>query len=97
MKTPFLLVLSDKYDAKWDLAFEGGSRSVVLDHVIANGYANGWIVDPAMTEGKSALRGRLYLSSLNYLYIGAVISTITLAVIIVLVIRSFFGRHYEEK
>jgi hypothetical protein len=93
----FPLILSETYDSGWHLSFEDASNDVVLDHVVANGYANGWIIDPEETDEKSVLHGRIYLRSINYLFIGIVISFITLAMLIVIVIRSFVLRRYEKK
>ena len=91
-KEPFLLVFSNNYYSAVDLSFQSVPRGAVR-HVTVNGYANGWIIDPTKTEGKSILQGRIYLTSLNYLYTGAVISAITFAIIIVLAVYLFVRRH----
>jgi hypothetical protein len=96
-KSSFPLILSEIYDSNWDLSFEDASNDIVLDHMVANGYANGWIIDPTKKDENSVLHGHVYLKSLNYLYIGVTISLITFLVLIVLVILLFVRRRYEKK
>lgn len=97
-KTPFLVTFSHPYYSSWELSFDGVAASAVSDHIVVNGYANGWIVDPAKAGSKTVLHGRIYLKSQNYFYIGVILSAITLAVIFILLARELTkGRHEKKK
>lgn len=96
-KTPFLLVLSHPYYSPWDLSFDEVPASVVSDHILVNGYANGWIVDPTKTGGKTVLHGRIYLTSQNYFYTGVIISAMTFIVIFGLFVREFMKDLHGKK
>jgi hypothetical protein len=63
----FLLVLKEHFDSRWRL--EGASAH----HVMANGFANGWIIDEP-----GAYKVTLYYWPQRYFYIGLVITGISL-------------------
>lgn len=97
-KTPFLVTFSHPYYSSWELSFDGVAASAVSDHIVVNGYANGWIIGPAKAGGNTVLRGRIYLTSQNYFYIGVILSAITLVVIFILLARELTkGRHEKKK
>lgn len=95
VKEPFLLVFSNNYYYAVDLTLQHMTDGAVR-HVMVNGFANGWVIDPANTDEKSVLQGRIYLTSMNYLYAGIATSGITLTVIIVFVVGSFIRRRNEK-
>ncbi len=95
-KTPFLLVLSHPYYSPWKLSLDDGGSSAITDHIVANGYANGWIIDPTKVKGATILRGRIYLTSRNYLYVGAAVSAMTLLAVIVLTFWQLWRKKYER-
>ncbi len=95
-KEPFLLVFSNNYYSAVDLSFQGVPRGSVR-HVTVNGYANGWIIDPTKTNGKTVLYGRIVLDSKKYFYIGRVISSVALFVLVFMTIREIARRKYEKK
>lgn len=94
-KSPFLLVFSQYYYSAWDLSLAGVSKRAVKSHSIANNYANGWIIDPAQTDGQEVLRGHIYLTSQNVFYAGSSISGVTVLVILFLVLRDVLRRKRE--
>lgn len=46
-----VLVFNQRFDARWKLTLiqSDGTKQIVKEHVEANGYANGWILDKKMT------------------------------------------------
>jgi hypothetical protein len=95
-KKPFLLVLLNTYQSSWDVHFQGISNSAIKDHVVVNGYANGWIIDPQKIDSR-ILHGRIQLLSQNYVYIGAIISGLTFIIIIFTSILILIKNHYGKK
>lgn len=96
-KSPFLLVLSNNYYSAWDFTFEDTKEKVSANHVVANGFANGWIIDPGKIKKTTVLHGHIYLTSQNIFYAGGVISGITLLVILYLAQKEIFWRKHETK
>ncbi len=95
-KTPFLLILSNDFHSTWDFSLEPAWQGVTINHILVNGYANGWIIDP---EGIQAdvVHGTIYLKSQNYLYIGIVISGAVFLFVVVRGVRIVTNKRHEEK
>lgn len=88
---PFLLVFSNPYNVNANLSFEGAANDT-FKHVIVNGYANGWIIDPTKLPGEKVWRGQIYLTSQKYFYYGIIVSAATFIVIVLLTLRGFMWR-----
>jgi hypothetical protein len=96
-KTPFLVIFSNAYYESWILSFEKEEIATVLGHVPANGYANGWIVDPAGAGVGDVVRGTIYCTYQNYFYLGSVISGVTLMTVLFLSAREITRRKHAAK
>ncbi len=76
---PFLLVFGSGFHPEWQATVDGS----VLNHVIVDGVDNGWVV-PSLPQGRTiALR---FTAQPSYI-ISALVSVLTLAVLIVLAYR----------
>ena len=91
-KKPFLLVFSNGYNTGWDLTLTDLPKSAITSHITANGYANGWTIDPARIGHEEVLRGRIYLTFQNYFYIGSIVSVATLIIVIFLALREIMQK-----
>ncbi len=76
---PFLIVLAEDYHNDWTLSLPPGS-AINVQHVRANGYANGWIVYPG-SPGYDKIEGSITQSFHKYFQLGFYISLITFIII----------------
>jgi hypothetical protein len=88
--------MSNAYDSYWNLTLEGISKDA-SSHIMANGYANAWVIDPAKMDGRRVLQGRISLTFQMYFYVGVCISAITLLIIVCVTVAGFIRRNHEKK
>jgi uncharacterized membrane protein YfhO len=74
---PFLLVFGEAFSPEWQATLDGAP----LKHVIVNGVSNGWVV-PALPDGSSQIN--LTFVGQRYYIIAAVVSLVSLAIIVLL-------------
>jgi hypothetical protein len=73
----YMLVLSDAYSKNWKIIEESSGKKIAENaHFVANGYANGWMIDNVSTN-KSSYKLIIKLQSQNIFYISLLISGIT--------------------
>jgi hypothetical protein len=88
---PFLVIVSEDYHKSWSFELNG----MKLSHVLANGYANSWIIDPKLIHSRQ-VTGIIQLGFRNYFIIGKIISCATLLVIIALIVWYIVRKKYEK-
>jgi hypothetical protein len=89
---PFLLILSEDYDPSWTLNVSG----LVQSHILANGYANGWIIDPKQFHSQK-IEGVVHLGFQNYYRMGLIVSEFTGGVVFLIGVALFFKKYAKKK
>jgi len=91
---PFLLVFSESYHDQWKACVNSGDgdvgwieafwRDTVPEgqHIMANGYANAWYIDPAELGVEEEFSMTLYYKPQSLFYVGLVLSGVALVVCI---------------
>jgi len=91
---PFLLVFSESYHDQWKAYVNSGGgdvgwieafwRDTVPEgqHIMANGYANAWYIDPAELGVEEEFSMTLYYKPQSLFYVGLVLSGVALVVCI---------------
>jgi hypothetical protein len=94
---PFLIVLLDDYHSSWTLKPNGVTTTQGLRHVVVNGYANGWIVDPMKLNISGITTGVIYLGFQKYYTIGWVISGIVGGFMMLTVLYCLVRKYGKKK
>lgn len=92
---PFLIILSEDFHPSWKLKFNE-TNDQTFQHVVGNGYANAWVVDPAKTQLSGNVSGIIELTFKRYFVIGNIISGITVLISMSLIIYRIIKK-YEHK
>lgn len=93
---PFLLILSDDYHPSWSLSFNKATGINGLRHIMVNGYANGWIINPKTLGLSGTIEGTISQDFHKYYDIGLYVSITTLGIIIVFFIGRAGTRIYAK-
>lgn len=91
---PFLVVLSEDYHSSWRLMLSGESQ-VNNRHILVNGYANGWVIDPSSLQS-GRLDGSIRLGFQTYFVVGRWITVITAASMLCLLFINFIRKRYDK-
>lgn len=89
----FLIVFSEDYDPSWKLSLESAKG---IQHVLVNGYANGWIIDPS-TLNSGFLTGTIYQGFHSYFVIGQFVSIGAFFILIGFLGWNISKKRYEKK
>lgn len=80
LSTPSLLVLSDGFSDSWKAFRVKKSLTEERNHLLVNGYANGWLINPDNSQKINII---LELTNQQYFYYGSFITFIALLVMLI--------------
>lgn len=96
-KKPFLVILSNNYQSSWNLTFDSHKeKNLGIQHIMANGYANGWIISPNNVALAETEVGTISFGFDKYFFWGRVISIISLTVLSLLITKHII-LHYGNR
>lgn len=93
---PFLLVLLEDYHPKWNVVFNTDTISV-SDNILANGYANSWIVNTSTFNEPVIISGRIVMNFRNYFVIGRIISIVSILIVFIYSLYLIFLYYAAKK
>ncbi|MCX8009192.1 MAG: hypothetical protein N3A54_05860, partial [Patescibacteria group bacterium] len=90
VQNPFLLILQTNYHKTWNLYINGR----VLQPILVNGYANGWIIDPKEKNLQGEIRGTIRLGFQRYFVIGRFLSSIGMFTVFIFLAKSLWLKEF---
>jgi len=94
-KEPFLVILSEDYHSSWEMKVDGKKEG--MTHIVINGYANAWIIEPEKVENNGVIQGSIQLGFQRYYTYGWIISGATAVLLVIGVLYRGVRKLYEKK